>query len=84
MPSYATLEISIEFLESFGGNKFSFAERRRFLRALQLLDRNERHPSLRVHALRGDKEGLWSASASDELRVTSRARCRPLVRAPGP
>jgi plasmid maintenance system killer protein len=72
MPGYATLEVSVELLESFGGNEFSFAERRRFLRALRLLDENERHRSLRVHALKGDKEGLWSASACDELRITFR------------
>jgi mRNA-degrading endonuclease YafQ of YafQ-DinJ toxin-antitoxin module len=35
-----------------------------------LLDSNERHPSLRVHQLQGDQAGVWSASASDELRLT--------------
>jgi len=34
-----------------------------------LLDTDERHPSLRVHDLTGDLGGVWSASASDELRV---------------
>jgi hypothetical protein len=30
---------------------------------------NERHPSLRVHELTGDLAGIWSASASDVLRI---------------
>ena len=33
-------------------------------------NRDERHPSLRVHQLQGDLTGLWSASASDVLRLT--------------
>jgi mRNA-degrading endonuclease YafQ of YafQ-DinJ toxin-antitoxin module len=40
------------------------------LKALRLLDSDERHPSLRVHQLQGDLAGLWSASASDVLRLT--------------
>ena len=42
----------------------------RFVRALGVLDGNERTPSLRVHELQGDMAGTWSASASDELRMT--------------
>jgi mRNA-degrading endonuclease YafQ of YafQ-DinJ toxin-antitoxin module len=34
-----------------------------------LLDENDRHPSLRVHELSGDLAGVWSASASNELRI---------------
>ncbi len=37
---------------------------------MRLLDEDERHPSLRVHELRGGLEGTWSASASDALRIT--------------
>src|SRR5919202_2721176 len=70
MPSYRTLEITSEFLESFGRRDFSYADRRRFLQALRLLDQNERHPSLRVHELQGASAGEWSASASDVLRMT--------------
>jgi mRNA-degrading endonuclease YafQ of YafQ-DinJ toxin-antitoxin module len=70
MPSYRTLEITPEFLESFGSRHFSYGDRQRFLRALRLLDTDERHPPLRVHALKGELEGYWSASASDELRMT--------------
>jgi hypothetical protein len=39
-------------------------------KALRLLDADEKHPSLRVHQLQGDLTGLWSASASDALRLT--------------
>ncbi len=70
MADYATLIITSEFIESYGAREFSYAERQRFRRALQMLDSNERHPSLRIHQLQGDQAGVWSASASDELRVT--------------
>lgn len=36
---------------------------------MRFLDENEQHPSLRVHELSGDLSGMWSASASDELRI---------------
>ncbi|HZR00518.1 MAG TPA: hypothetical protein VFC93_17080 [Chloroflexota bacterium] len=42
------------------------------LRALDLLDENERHRSLRVHQVGDPSAGHWSASASDELRITFR------------
>ena len=48
---------------------FSKADQRRFTKALELLDTNERHPSLRVHELTGDLAGFWSASASNSLRL---------------
>lgn len=64
--------ITPEFLDSFASRDFNHTERRRFMRALNLLDENDRHPSLRVHALRGDQAGIWSASVSDELRMTFR------------
>ncbi len=70
MPEYAFLVMSSEFVESYGARDFSFAERQRFRRALQLLDENEQHPSLRVHRLQGKDAGVWSLSASDELRIT--------------
>lgn len=49
--------------------EFRTADQKRFAKALRLLDVDERHPSLRVHELRGDLNGVWSASASDELRI---------------
>ena len=48
---------------------FRAADQKRFAKALRLLDTDERHPSLRVHALQGDLAGVWSASAADDLRI---------------
>jgi mRNA-degrading endonuclease YafQ of YafQ-DinJ toxin-antitoxin module len=67
---YRTLSFTEKFLESFSGKDFTRHERKQFLKALRLLDQNERHPSLRVHELRGDLLGVWSAAASKELRIT--------------
>ena len=67
---YRSLDFTDTFLSSFASKDFNSAERKLFLKALRLLDEDERHPSLRVHQLRGDREGSWSASASRELRMT--------------
>lgn len=67
---YGTLDFTETFLESYAGGEFSEKERRLFRKALRLLDQDEKHPSLRVHKLQGDREGSWSASASGELRMT--------------
>jgi mRNA-degrading endonuclease YafQ of YafQ-DinJ toxin-antitoxin module len=48
---------------------FGASDQKRFAKALRLLDMDERHPSLRVHDLGGDLTGVWSASASDDLRI---------------
>lgn len=74
MPEYMTIVLTSDFVESYGGREFSTAERARFARALRLLDTNEQHPSLRVHQLTGKERGTWSASASDELRITFERR----------
>lgn len=70
MPDLLTLVPTIDFLRSLWEEKFSAQERKQLLNALELLDTNEKHPSLRVHQLHGDKEGQWSASASRSLRIT--------------
>jgi mRNA-degrading endonuclease YafQ of YafQ-DinJ toxin-antitoxin module len=67
---YSTLEFTERFLLDFSSRDFGAAGRQRILRALRLLESNERHPSLRVHELQGSLRGTWSASASDELRIT--------------
>ena len=72
MPRYATLEFSDQYFASFASREFSDADRRRLICCMRLLDDNDRHPSLRVHDLRGDLAGLWSASASDQLRIIFR------------
>jgi mRNA-degrading endonuclease YafQ of YafQ-DinJ toxin-antitoxin module len=67
---YQTLEFTEVFLEDLVSQNFSAADRRRFIHALRLLDVEERHPSLRVHELQGPLAGVWSVSASDQLRMT--------------
>jgi hypothetical protein len=67
---YRTLVMTPDFLEALVNGGFGVADQRRILRALRLLDADEQHPSLRVHKLEGKLSGRWSASASDELRIT--------------
>jgi mRNA-degrading endonuclease YafQ of YafQ-DinJ toxin-antitoxin module len=68
--SYHALLITRTFLETLCSREFSATERRQLLNALDRLDRDERHPSLRVHQLQGNLAGHWSASASRHLRIT--------------
>ena len=68
--AYRTLEFGPTFLQDLISDNFTARDRRRLVRALQLLDENERHPSLRVHQLEGQMADTWSASASDDLRMT--------------
>jgi mRNA-degrading endonuclease YafQ of YafQ-DinJ toxin-antitoxin module len=68
MGEYRTIGFTSEFLVSLA--RLSRDDQRRVVRALDLLDENERHPSLRVHELKGELAGLWSASASRSLRIT--------------
>lgn len=68
--AYRTLSFTETFLETFSGKDFTRSERGRLLKALGLLDQSERHPSLRVHEVRGDLAGVWSVSASRDLRIT--------------
>ncbi len=58
------------FLDTYVSRDFSPSERKFLKKALRLLDGNERHPSLRVHELQGPLAGVWSASASEVLRLT--------------
>ena len=68
--SYKPLDFTDTFLETFGSKDFTAADRKAVRKALRLLDTDEKHPSLRVHQLQGALTGLWSASASDALRLT--------------
>ncbi len=58
----------MEFLHDL--TRLARDDQRRVLRALAQLDDNERTQSLRVHPLQGEDAGLWSASASNSLRIT--------------
>jgi mRNA-degrading endonuclease YafQ of YafQ-DinJ toxin-antitoxin module len=64
-----SLLITTEFQRSLTDRRFTAADQAAILRALVLLDENERHPSLRGHKLEGDLQGTWFASASDSLRL---------------
>jgi mRNA-degrading endonuclease YafQ of YafQ-DinJ toxin-antitoxin module len=44
--------------------------RSQYLKALQLLEANPSHPSLRLHALRGRFDGLHSVSINLSYRIT--------------
>ena len=69
--AFATLDFTPGFLQELAnGKEFKQAERNAFLKALRLLDQNEKHKSLRVHELGRDLAGTWSASASESLRMT--------------
>ncbi len=68
--AYSTLDFTETFLTTFAAKDFSAADRKALIRALGRLDADEKHPSLRVHKLEGDREGAWSASASSSLRMT--------------
>ena len=57
-------------LETFASLDFGAQDRSVLLKALRLLDENERHQSLRVHAREGDRDGYSSAPASSVLRLT--------------
>ena len=67
---YHSLDFTETFLETFVSRDLTAADRRAIMKALRLLDENEKHPSLRVHKLEGDREGSWSALASRSLRLT--------------
>ena len=67
--NFDSLEFSDECFNEFADRKFSPQERSRILTAMDLLANDEKHPSLRVHALRGDLAGLWSASVIGSIRI---------------
>ncbi|MGK2964171.1 MAG: hypothetical protein ACSLFM_01040 [Tepidiformaceae bacterium] len=67
---YRSIDFTEEFLALFASRHLSAADRSALLRALRLLDEDERHRSLRVHQLLGDRDGSWSVSASRNLRMT--------------
>jgi hypothetical protein len=65
-----SLRFTMTFLESLLDKEFSASDRRAFVKALPLLDSNEKHPSLRIHELKDALAGFWSVSASRFLRMT--------------
>ncbi|HET8568187.1 MAG TPA: hypothetical protein VFM93_04305 [Candidatus Limnocylindria bacterium] len=61
------LERSDRYFRSY--RKLTADEKERVRKALRLLESDMRHPSLRVKRLQGTA-GIWSARASNELRIT--------------
>lgn len=68
MAALSNLEFTTDFLAAF--QRLSTTDQGRISRALELLDQNERHPSLKVHQLKGQQAGVWVAYASKSLRIT--------------
>ena len=69
MPLFESLIFSDRFPAAFADRRFTVADRAALLKALELLNQNETHPSLRVHALKGAQAGTVSAWASRSLRI---------------
>ncbi len=68
MAALSNLEFTTEFLATF--QRLSPTDQGRVSRALELLDQNERHPSLNIHQLKGQQAGVWTAYATKSLRIT--------------
>ena len=65
---FQTLDFTPEFLQNLA--RMSVADGKKIVKALDLLDANEKTPSLQVHQLSGELAGVWSARASKGLRIT--------------
>lgn len=70
MSALSSLVFTSEFLQSL--RELSRADQAHIFKALELLDQNDRHPSLSVHQLKGKDAGVWTAYASRSLRITFR------------
>jgi Txe/YoeB family toxin of Txe-Axe toxin-antitoxin module len=66
--TFETIDFTPEFLQNLVA--LSNADGKKVVKALSLLDSNERHPSLGVHQLKGELDGVWTAKASKGLRIT--------------
>ena len=63
------------FTEQYNKRAKKFLQRhpdliKQYLKTLQLLEINPHHPSLRLHALEGQLQGLHSASLNLSYRIT--------------
>jgi len=66
--TFENIDFTPEFLQNLAG--LSNANGKKVVKALSLLDDNDRHPSLEVHQLKGELEGIWTAKASKGMRIT--------------
>ena len=65
---YRTLRFTPSFVSDLIG--LPRTEQKQIAKSIKVLDDNEKTPSLRVHELQGQLQGIWSASASKSLRIT--------------
>ena len=72
MPTYTTLVFTSESFVAFAGRRMTAADRAAVLKALALMEADATHPSLNVHSLRGDQQGVLTAYASRSLRIRFR------------
>ena len=63
---------TLRFTPRFVGDLIALpkTEQKQIAKSIKSLDDNEKIPSLRVHELQGQLQGIWSASASKSLRIT--------------
>ena len=66
---------ALVFTEQYARRAAQFLKRHpdlrpQYLKALQLLEANPSHPSLRLHALKGKLDGLHSVSINVSYRIT--------------
>ena len=65
---YRTLRFTPRFVSDL--INLSRTEQKQIAKSIKVLDDNEKAPSLRVHELQGQLQGIWSASTSKSLRIT--------------
>lgn len=67
---YASLEFTQEFITDLTRKRWQSIELAAIIKCLGLLDEDDRHPSLRIHALVGDRDGTWTAYVNRSIRLT--------------
>jgi mRNA-degrading endonuclease YafQ of YafQ-DinJ toxin-antitoxin module len=67
---YTSLEFTEEFVNDLTRKRWQSAELAAVIKCLRLLDEDDRHPSLRIHALVGDQDGIWTAYVNRSIRLT--------------
>jgi mRNA-degrading endonuclease YafQ of YafQ-DinJ toxin-antitoxin module len=65
---YRTLRSTPRFVSDLIG--LPRTEQKQIAKWIKVLDDNEKTPSLRVHELQGQLQGIWTAAASKSLRIT--------------
>jgi mRNA-degrading endonuclease YafQ of YafQ-DinJ toxin-antitoxin module len=63
---------TLRFTPRFVGDLINLprTEQKQIAKSIKILDDDEKTLSLRVHELQGQLQGIWSASASESLRIT--------------